>query len=285
LTVLGRTALWLAAAAALIAVTAVGYWNAIQAPLVRRLLVTVPDYPAAEPVRIVLFSDVHVHGPDMPPERVGRIVDQINALHPDIIVAAGDFAGANWIGRSYPIADAIAPLARLRARLGVYAALGNNDYAPGKQNVLAALRAAGIRPLVDQAEAVGPLALAGLRGSYGPSAAKIQRRRGKVYRALAAIPGVKIVIAHRPDEFHFAPSFVALMLSGHTHCGQIDLPLLGPLETGSDYGRRYLCGVIRNGPQALVVSAGVGTSHIPIRYGAPPDIWLIEVAPKRHGGA
>jgi uncharacterized protein len=276
-----KTAFALGAAVLLIAIGVKGYWNAIQPPLVRRLVVTVPDYPASRPLRIALFSDVHVHGPDMPPERVGRIVDQINALHPDLIVAAGDFAGANWIGRSYPISQAIAPLARLRAPLGVYAALGNNDNAPGKRNVLAALRAAGIKPLDDQVKAVGPLALAGLRGMYGPSAAKLQQRRNKVYRKMAAIPGVKVVIAHRPDEFHWAPPFVALMLSGHTHCGQIALPLIGPLETGSDFGRHYACGVVHKGGQTLVVTAGVGTSHIPIRIGAPADIWLIDVAGKR----
>jgi hypothetical protein len=67
------------------------------------------------------------------------------------------------------------------------------------------------------------------------------------------------------------------VLAGHTHCGQIVLPLIGPLETGSDYGRKYVCGVFRSGLKTLIVTAGLGTSHIPIRIGAPPDIWLISV--------
>jgi hypothetical protein len=108
---------------------AVGYWNATAAPIVRRLNLRIAGYPAdSAPVRILLFSDLHVHGPDMPPRRVSRIVDQINALHPDIVVAAGDFIGHNWLGANYPIDDAIAPLARLKPRLGVFAVLGNADY-------------------------------------------------------------------------------------------------------------------------------------------------------------
>lgn len=113
-------------AAAAFAVVAVGYRNATAAPIVRRLVLTVPKYPpGAAPVRLVLFSDVHVHGPDMPPARLAKIVAQIDQLHPDVIVAAGDFVGNNLIGRHYPVPEAVAPLRNLHARLGVYAVLGN----------------------------------------------------------------------------------------------------------------------------------------------------------------
>lgn len=126
-----RAWIWVAALLVLapLALLALGYTNATADPVVRRLTLRVPGYPdTAPPVRILLFSDVHVHGPDMPPDRVARIVDQMNALHPDVVVAAGDFIGNSLIGRHYPIAEAIAPLARLDARYGVYAVLGNNDY-------------------------------------------------------------------------------------------------------------------------------------------------------------
>ena len=110
------------------AMAAFAYRSATASPLVRRLSVQIEDYPAAtRPVRIVLFSDLHVHGPDMPPARVERIVAQINALHPDVVVAVGDFIGNHLIGRDYPVSEALAPLARLRASSGVFAVLGNND--------------------------------------------------------------------------------------------------------------------------------------------------------------
>ena len=75
---------------------------------------------------------------------------------------------------------------------------------------------------------------------------------------------------------------VSLVLAGHTHCGQIILPLVGALESGSDYGTRFLCGIHRNGSRLLVVTAGLGTSHVPLRIGAPADIWLITVQGRLH---
>lgn len=274
-----RLGAWLIAAMAIavLGVLAVGYRNATADPVVRRLVLTVPDYPkAAAPVRLVLFSDVHVHGTDMPPERVNRIVDQINALHPDLVVAAGDFEGNTWVGREYPFQQAVAPLRRLRARLGVYAVLGNNDFAEGRDISTGPLEAAGIHVINNDAVQVGPLALGGIKGRLYSHSKMLQVRR-ETYEAMQRTPGVKVLAAHRPDEFAAAPPWVSLVLAGHTHCGQIVLPIIGPLETGSDFGRKYLCGIIRNGSKVLVVTAGLGTSHVPLRIDAPADIWLITI--------
>jgi predicted MPP superfamily phosphohydrolase len=265
-------------AIAFVVFVAIGYRNATAAPVVRRLTVHAANYPSGAPAtRIVLLSDIHVHGPDMPPSRVAAIADQVNALNPDIVVLAGDFIGDNWIGADYPIETAIAPLARLRATLGVYAVLGNNDYDAGAAAVVAALDRAGVDVLIDRAEAVGPIALGGIDGRILNSGRKWQRRRKRVFQAVASTAGVPVIAVHRPDDFRWAPESIPLMLAGHTHCGQIVLPLIGPLETGSDFGRRYLCGIIRKGPSTLIVTAGVGTSHLPLRFGAPPDMWLISI--------
>jgi len=253
-----------------------GYRNAIALPLVRRLDLEVPGYPAAAPpMRIVLFSDVHVHGPDMPPERVARVVDQINALSPDIVIAAGDFIGDNWVGKSYSVDQAIAPLGRLKARLGVYAVLGNNDYSAGASDITSALERAGVHVLADDAVRLGPIALGGRDGRLYHERPAWNAARLKAYEALRRTPGLKVLAVHRPDEFAFVPSSTTLVLAGHTHCGQILLPIVGALATGSDFGEKYLCGVVRDGSKTLVVSSGVGTSYVPLRFGAPPDIWLI----------
>ena len=263
---------------AVLAFVAFGYRNATATPVVRHMAVHVASYPAdAAATRIVLLSDIHAHGPDMPPSRVAAIADQVNALQPDIVLLAGDFIGDNWIGADYPIAAAIAPLARLRAKLGVYAVLGNNDYDAGAAEVVAALERAGVNVLIDRAEPVGPIALGGIDGRILNSGRKWQRRRKRVFQAVGRIAGIPIVVVHRPDDFRWAPESIPLVLAGHTHCGQIVLPLIGPLETGSDFGRKYLCGIIRKGPSTLIVTAGVGTSHLPLRIGAPPDMWLISI--------
>ena len=270
--------LWLSAAVVAAAILAAqGYRNATASPLLRRVTVTVPDYPSASPpVTIALFADVHVHGPDMPPERVGQIVRQVDALNPDIIVAGGDFVGNSSIGRSYSVAASIAPLRHLHARLGVYAVLGNNDYRAGTAAVRHALHEAGLTVLEDRAVRAGPVALGGLDGRihHGPD---WDLFRKKTYAALDRTPGVQVLVAHRPDEFIYVPPSVKLVLAGHTHCGQIVLPLVGALATGSDYGSRFLCGAVREGSKLLIVTAGVGTSHVPLRFGTSPDIWLITI--------
>lgn len=259
-------------------IVAIGYANATAAPVVRRLNLQVSDYPAdARPVRIVLLSDVHVHAPDMQPSRVTKIVDQINALRPDIVVAAGDFTGNNWIGRDYLPAEAIAPLKGLQTRLGAYAVLGNNDYQAGAGDIARALESAGVRVLRNDAVAVGPVALGGIDGRIHHSLAAWAAARQATYDALEGTPGVQVLAAHRPDEFVPAPPSVRLVLAGHTHCGQIVIPFFGALESGSDYGMRYLCGVHRDGSKLLVVTAGLGTSHVPLRFGAPPDLWLLTI--------
>jgi predicted MPP superfamily phosphohydrolase len=279
---LPRSRLWsgllAAAVITLMAICAVGYKNATAAPVIRHLQIRVAGYPVgAAPVRIALFSDIHVHGPDMPPERLARIVDQINALGADIDVAAGDFVGNSLVGGEYPVAEAIAPLNRLKAPLGVYAVLGNNDYRAGADEVTRALEEAGVHVLTDDAVRVGPLALGGRAGRLFRKPKPFVAARARTFAAIDRTPGIPVLIAHRPDEFARAPKSIGLVLAGHTHCGQIVLPLIGPLETGSDFGRKYSCGVIRDGSRTLVVTAGLGTSYVPLRIGAPPDIWLISI--------
>ena len=272
-------------AIAALALAVLGYREATAAPIVRRLTIEVPNYPAtAAPIRLALFSDLHVRGPDMPPARVARIVDQVNALHPDLVVVAGDFIGHSWIGTQYSFAEATRPLRQLRAKLGVYAVLGNNDFyaTPGKidyraETFVKTLGEAGVQVLMNEARRVGPVALGGLDGRLAHSQPTIEEARLGTYAAMARTPGVKVLVGHRPDEFAKAPQFVSLVLAGHTHCGQIAVPLVGPLVTGSDYGRKYACGAYRVGSRVLVVTAGLGTSHLPLRIGAPPDLWLITI--------
>ena len=255
-----------------------GYRNATAVPAVRRLQVKLPGFPeGSAPVRLVLLSDIHVHGPDMPPSRVATIVAQVNTLHPDIVVLAGDFIGNNWIGQNYPLSDAIKPLAALKAKLGIFAVLGNNDHRAGAHAVANALSLIGVRVLNNQAVTVGPLALGGLDDRAEKTYVQVTENEQATFAALRRTRGAKVLVAHGPDEFPLVPDDIRLMLVGHTHCGQIALPLIGPLITGSDYGRRYACGLYRWGSRALIVTAGVGTSHLPLRYEAEPDLWLIEV--------
>lgn len=258
------------------------YWSATADPLVREAEVQLPSWPAgAAPVRVVLIADLHVAGPDMPPERLARIVGQINALGPDLVLIAGDFVSDKTLSTyRYSFAQAVAPLAALRPRFGTIAVLGNHDHWRGTAEARAVLAGIGIRVLANEAAQAGPLAVGGLDDAFTG-----HNRGAATYAAMRRLPGARILLSHSPDPFASLPPDIGLMLAGHTHCGQIRLPFIGALSIMSDHGERYACGLIEENGRTLIVTAGLGTSILPLRLSAPPDLWLVTVGPLRSAGA
>ena len=245
--------------------------------MVREAGVGLPGWPDGQrPLRILLASDLHVQGPDMPPERLVRIVGQINALEPDLVLIAGDFSGDRQLAtRWYSYDEALAPLSGLRAPLGVVAVLGNHDHWRDAEAARRALVANGVRLLANDALRVGPLALGGLDDDF--------TGHDDLPRTLARMReagGVPVVLSHGPDRFPELPAGVGLMVAGHTHCGQIRLPIVGAITNESRHGDRYGCGRIDENGRTLIVSAGLGTSVLPFRLGAVPDLWLVEIGPR-----
>lgn len=268
--------LFLLSALAGAALVAFAYWTAVADPVVRTARVPVAGWPAGErPLRLLLISDIHVGGPDMPPGRLDRIVGRINALSPDIVLIAGDFVTDKRLAtRHYSHDAAVAPLAGLRPRLATVAVLGNHDHWRDSAAARRALARAGVRLLENQAVQIGPLAVGGLDDDFTDRADV-----PATLMALRRLKGPKLILSHSPDPFPKLGGDVFLTLAGHTHCGQIAPPLIGPLSTMSDYGRRYACGLVREDGRTLIVTAGLGTSGIPLRLGAVPDMWLVEVGP------
>ena len=265
-----------------VAVLGWGYAGAVSEPTIRRTELSLRDWPRdAPPLDLLLISDIHVAGPDMPPARLARIVEEIGALRPDLVLLAGDFVSDKAVAtRTYPLAEAVLPLKRLRPRLGTFAVLGNHDHWRDKAGGKAALEAAGVRVLDNEAVQVGPVALGGLGDAFSG-----QDDLPTTVRAMRGLVGARILLSHSPDPFPDLPDEIGLMVAGHTHCGQIRLPLIGAISTMSRYGERYACGVIRENGKVLVVGAGLGTSILPLRIGAPPDMWLIRIgAPRRAAG-
>jgi uncharacterized protein len=272
---LGRVFSLLVASGLLLACWA--YGTAIADPVVREADVALPGWPdGAPPVRAVLISDIHVAGPDMPPARLERIVGQMNALEPDVVLIAGDFISDKRTStRHYGQREAAAPLAGLRAPLGVFAVLGNHDHWRDLAGARAALAAANVRLLDNAAAQAGPLAIGGLDDAFTH-----HDDLPATLAAMRALPGARILLSHSPDPFPGVPQDVGLMLAGHTHCGQVRLPFFGAVSTMSRYGQRYACGLVRARARALIVTAGLGTSGLPLRLGAVPDLWLIHLGPR-----
>jgi predicted MPP superfamily phosphohydrolase len=89
-----------------------------------------------------------------------------------------------------------------------------------------------------------------------------------------------ILISHSPDIFPDVPARVNLTLAGHTHGGQVCLPLVGRLIVPSHYGQRFAYGHIIEGGRHLFVTSGVGTSIIPVRFRVPPEIAMLTIEPQ-----
>lgn len=248
------------------------YWSATRTPVVRRATIPFAQWVVdTPPLRVAFLSDIHVAGPDMPPTRLAKIVEQVNGLEPDLVLIGGDFiSDKRTASRRYSVGEAIAPLAGLRSRFGTVAVFGNHDHWRDARATSSALSRAGVRLLHNNSITVGPLRIGGVDDAF-TGRADVE----KTVRAMRSAPGVRLMLSHSPDVAPRLPNDVTLLLAGHTHCGQIRLPLLGAVSSMSDYGDRYACGRVREGSLRVITSAGLGTSILPLRLGAPPEIWLL----------
>lgn len=254
------------------------YMVAQRDPVVRRATVAMPDFPVgARPVRIAFLADTHVGAPDMPPARLTQIVRQVNGLHPDLVLLGGDFlSDKHWVPRPPNVAEALSALSQLRSPLGTYAVLGNHDHWRSVREVTAGLEANDVHLLTNEAVDVGPLSLGGADDAF-TGHDDVRATVG----AMRRLKGARVMLTHSPDVVPSVPSDVSLILAGHTHCGQIRFPLIGALYYESRYGSRFACGMTRDGAKRVITSAGLGTSMLPLRLGAVPDVWLVTLVPAK----
>lgn len=248
------------AAAAAAGLALVLYRNALATPVVVAYDVAVPGWMGA-PLRIVQLSDIHLGPPDMPAARVVAIVAAANALHPDLVALTGDYHGGKLIdGDAGNLNDAVRPFRALRSRYGTFAVRGNHDDAYWSPRVLPRY---GMTYLQNSHADAGPVIVAGVDD--------LSTGTPDIAAALRGAAGKPVVLLmHEPDGFAGVPPAVALTLAGHTHGGQVKLPLLGTLETNTRLG--YVHGRFVVGGRTLIVSSGLGTSALPIRLGVPPEI-------------
>lgn len=238
--------------------------------VVRRRAMEIDGWPGTTTIACV--SDLHAGAPQVQDRRVQRVVARVADLDADLVALLGDFVDPlHRFVRRVPPHVVAARLGRLEARLGIFAVLGNHDWAGEGDFMPRALRAAGIRVLEDEAT---PLA----NGAWLVGLADLRTRDPDLARALASVPddAPLMVLSHDPDLFRRMPDRPLLMLSGHTHGGQVNLPFLRRLVSPTRYG--YRAGEYRDGRRALFVTSGIGTSNWPLRFLKPPEIVLLTVA-------
>ena len=239
-----------------------------------------PSWPDSHQLTITVVADLHAGGPNMGLERVRQVIDAANALDSDLTVVLGDyFATHRFVTERVPHPVWAAELARLKARLGVYAILGNHDWwfdIKGVRNALA-----GVHMPVLENDAV-LLNDRGRRFWLAGLGDQIAYRLGPSrFRGVDDLPGTLkrittddpvILLVHEPDIFTQVPPRVALTLAGHTHGGQIVFPMVPPLWVPSEYGARFAYGHIVEQGRHMIVSGGLGCSNVPLRLGVPPEI-------------
>jgi uncharacterized protein len=242
-------------------------------------------WPVERRLTITVIADLHAGGPDMLVPHVRHVVDTANALHSDLIVLLGDYEARYEFPIAHmPVALWSAELKRLTAPLGVWTILGNHDWWHNNAMVRQALADAHIPVLENNAVLLGAAGKKFWLAGIGDQLAHpLGHHR---YRGVDDLPGTLaqirtddpvVLLVHEPDIFPRVPSRVALTLAGHTHGGQIRVPLLWPLFVPSKFGARYAYGHIVEHERHLIVSGGLGTSIIPARLGVPPEILQVRL--------
>lgn len=287
-----------ASAAGLMLVSAPVYAAAIEPNriVVRKYRVGIRGLPESlDGLRIVQLSDTHL-GPRVHESHVQRAVEIALAQKPDIVALTGDYVH-NGPGSIERAAELFAPLVDAPGVMGVVGVLGNHDWYADGRLMSDALRAVGVRMIDNDrvfleattrsltsatpADPAGGLCFVGLgdllTGDVDPAS------------AFAGIDGntPRVLLAHVPDTLELdsvrAPAGprIDIALCGHTHGGQIRMPLIGAPGVPSEYGQRYAGGLIDasvTGTRCpVVVSRGIGVSIVPVRIGVPPEVVVVDL--------
>lgn len=237
---------------------------------VSRNNIALPQLPASfQGLTIAFLTDFHC-SPETPPDFLERVVDETNRLTPDVILLGGDY-----VTRGTTYVPAVGNLlARLHAPMGVYGVLGNHDFDGNTHAIRDMLRRAGIVELTNAGHWLmregSRILVAGVGDLWEDSQDLAAALAG------AHANDIVILLSHNPDyAMQLTDPRVRLVLSGHTHGGQIRLPYVGTVISNSRYGRRLVSGLVPFDSFLLYISRGLGTVMMPFRYHCPPEITLL----------
>ncbi len=234
-----------------------------------RLELTLPRLAAAfDGYRMVQIGDLHLDDWSKP-ARLDRIVEMVNAESPDLVAITGDFA--SYSARRLDTGRLVGALRRLSAPDGVLAILGNHDYLTDVKLIRRCIREAGLTELINEVVTLR-------RGGSEFHVAGIDdvmEGRSRLDLVLGKLPesGAAVLLAHEPDfaDVAAATGRFDLQLSGHSHGGQVRVPLLGRAVL-PPFSQRYTRGLHRVGGMLVYTNRGLGTVHARLRFGCRPEI-------------
>ena len=245
--------------------------------------------PAFDGFRIVAVSDIHGGSNGGSAANIRHLVETVNKQRADIVVLLGDFVSYDRSRQmvKMPITEIAGYLSEMRAKYGVFAVLGNHDGWYEDEKVASELRTAGITILKDEMATVSlnthKLRIFGIRdhfemGSWRKFDSDLREKLSNSEQE-----GGILVLEHSPDVFPVINEFntfgedFKLMIAGHTHGGQVWLPIIGSPIVPSSYGQKYNYGHIIENGRHLFVTTGTGTSILPMRFLMPPEVVVLTI--------
>jgi len=221
-------------------------------------------------IKIVFVSDFHIKFYEK--KRLQKIVDIINNENPDIILSTGDFMSGYKNKSSMPFDKIITYFKNLKSKYGFYTSLGNHDFYRGNDNITHDLENIGIKVLSNSNVKINIKN----KTIYISGVEDLKTGQPDVEKALKNTDGTTILLTHSPDVFKDVPDSVNLTLAGHLHGGQVRFPIIGAIFCPSEFGTKYAMGIFEENNKKMIVTSGIGTSKLPIRFLCPPEIVVIE---------
>lgn len=227
-------------------------------------------------LKIAIISDVHAGAPFIKENKMKKIVELTNIEKPDIIFLLGDYVSDWVLGSRFVDEKVIAEeFSHLKSRYGLIAVLGNHDWRYNGNKITKAFKSKNISVLENEVK----LLTIKNKNLWVIGLADLGTRFPDINGTFEKINDNNpvIVLSHNPDVFPFLPDKASLTISGHTHGGQLVLPFIGNLIVPSAFGSKFSTGHIDLNGKHLFVSNGIGTSNIPVRLGAVPEVVILEV--------
>ena len=229
--------------------------------------------PSCQSFRVAFLTDLHIGSPGMGLNKLTEIVDLVKKFKVDLILFGGDYTVDKVIGGDPIGIEQISNrLTSLDCNENCFSVLGNHDYHHGKKAVIDALTKSNIITLVNEDRIIVAneckVLLYGMDDLW----------EGKPMISYVQQPNKKelnLILAHNPDVFKLSEIKNSVMLAGHTHGGQVNLPFIGELIVPSMFGNSLASGIITDDTRVLYVGTGLGTSILGVRFNVTPSVDIL----------